>query len=80
MKKLCMYVLERLPWNILGPLIFLLVCMPLVYICPEEDQSKLIFLVAGAALTRVKISTTVVQEAPPVNSTESRLNEPPPGA
>lgn len=50
------YIAQRLPWAILGPLTFLLVCMPLVYVCPPDDKGKLIFLIVGAALTRVKIS------------------------
>ena len=66
------FVAERLPWAVLGPLIFLLVCMPLVYVCPEADQSKLIFLIVGAALTRVKISLPAPPATPPPD-------DPPPG-
>lgn len=54
------YVLRHLPWGIAGPLIFLLAATVLVPFCPEEKKSELIFLIAGAAITRVKF-------APPIN-------------
>lgn len=56
MQALIISILDRLPWGILGPLAFLLICCILVFACPEDDKGKLIFLIVGAALTRVKFS------------------------
>ena len=64
MKEFAMYVIQRMPFNVLGPLVFLLVSAGLVFICPPSDKGKLIFLIVGAALTRVKISQPTPPERP----------------
>ena len=51
-----MNILDRLPWEVLGPLVFLIVAVVLVLMCPDDKKGELIFLVTGAALTRVKIT------------------------
>ena len=71
-------IIYRLPWNILGPLTFLMVCMPLVYVCPDEDKGKLIFLIVGAALTRVKISAPNENLPPQLPPTPALPADPPP--
>ena len=53
-----MKIIDRLPWDALGPLLFLLVAAGLVFVCPATKRGELIFLIAGAALTRVKVLPT----------------------
>ena len=47
-------VREHLPWDVIGPFIFLLVAGGLCFLLPEADIAKGIFMVIGAALTRVR--------------------------
>lgn len=47
-------VIEQLPFDIIGPLVFVLIAGGLCFLLPEGDISKGIFMVIGAALTRVK--------------------------
>jgi len=50
--------LKEFPWENLTPLIYLLVASGLVFVCPDDKKGELIFLIAGAALTRVRIGST----------------------
>ena len=45
---------ENLPWDAIGPFIFIAVAGGLCFLLPEGDVSKGIFMVIGAALTRVR--------------------------
>jgi hypothetical protein len=45
---------DRLPWDALGPIIFLIIAASLCFILPVNDISKGVFMVIGAALTRVR--------------------------
>ena len=45
---------QQLPWDAIGPFIFIAVAGGLCFILPEADISKGIFMVIGAALTRVR--------------------------
>ena len=47
-------ILESLPWDAIGPFIFVAVAGGLCFLLPEGDISKGIFMVIGAALTRVR--------------------------
>jgi len=45
---------DHLPWDALGPLLFILIAGGLCFLLPEDDIAKGIFMVIGAALTRVR--------------------------
>jgi len=45
---------EHLPWDAVGPFIFIVVAGVLCFLLPEADIAKGIFMVIGAALTRVR--------------------------
>ena len=45
---------EHLPWDAIGPFLFILVAGGLCFLLPTADISKGIFMVIGAALTRVR--------------------------
>jgi len=45
---------EHLPWDAIGPFLFILIAGGLCFLLPEADISKGIFMVIGAALTRVR--------------------------
>lgn len=45
---------ELLPWEALGPIIFLLIGAGLCFLLPMEHRKDVILLLVGAALTRVK--------------------------
>ena len=47
-------ITDRLPWDALGPIIFLIIAAGLCFILPGDDISKGVFMVIGAALTRVR--------------------------
>jgi len=47
-------VREHLPWDAVGPFIFIAIAGGLCFILPEADIAKGIFMVIGAALTRVR--------------------------
>ena len=45
---------EHLPWDAIGPLLFIVIAGGLCFLLPEKDIAKGIFMVIGAALTRVR--------------------------
>ena len=45
---------EHLPWEAIGPFLFIIIAGGLCFLLPEADISKGIFMVIGAALTRVR--------------------------
>ena len=45
---------ENLPYDAIGPLLFILIAGGLCFLLPEDNVSEGIFLVIGAALTRVR--------------------------
>jgi len=45
---------EHLPFDAIGPLLFILIAGGLCLLLPEDDIAKGIFMVIGAALTRVR--------------------------
>lgn len=49
---------DRLPWDAIGPVVFLLIAGALCFLLPEGDTSKGVLMVIGAALTRVRTIPT----------------------
>lgn len=47
-------IAEHLPFDAIGPLLFILIAGGLCFLLPADNVSEGIFLVIGAALTRVK--------------------------
>lgn len=47
-------IVEHLPFDAIGPLLFILIAGGLCFLLPEGDVAKGIFMVIGAALTRVR--------------------------
>jgi hypothetical protein len=47
---------DKLPWESLGPLIFLFAAGGACFLLPPEARKEAVYLVIGAAITRVKIS------------------------
>jgi len=47
-------IVEHLPFDAIGPLLFILIAGGLCFLLPEGDIAKGIFMVIGAALTRVR--------------------------
>jgi len=48
------HIKEHLPWDAIGPLLFILIAGTLCLLLPDADIAKGIFMVIGAALTRVR--------------------------
>ena len=65
---------EHLPWDVIGPLIFVLIAGGLCFILPEADIAKGIFMVIGAALTRVR-RVPLTQSANQIASNEVASSE-----
>ena len=65
---------EHLPWDVIGPLIFVLIAGGLCFILPEADIAKGIFMVIGAALTRVR-RVPLTQSANQIASSEIAKKE-----
>jgi len=47
---------DKVPWEAIGPLIFLLVAGAACFIIPPDSRKEAVYLVIGAAITRVKVS------------------------
>ncbi|HUV84440.1 MAG TPA: hypothetical protein VMV86_01960 [Methanosarcinales archaeon] len=47
---------DKLPWESAGPLIFLAVAAGACFLLPPEARKEAVYLVIGAAITRVKIA------------------------
>jgi len=45
---------DHLPWDAIGPLLFIIIAGGLCFLLPDDNVSEGIFLVIGAALTRVR--------------------------
>jgi len=48
-------IVDRLPWDELGPLIFLLAAGGFCFLLPVELRKDILPIVVGAALTRVRV-------------------------
>jgi len=48
--------IEKLPWESVGPLIFLAAAYAIIQLLPPAERRDAVYLVVGAALTRVKIA------------------------
>lgn len=59
-----MKIIDRLPWDIIGPLVFLLVAFFLLFFTPVSHRWELILMISGAALTRVRKSPPPVAPKP----------------
>ena len=47
---------DKIPWESIGPLIFLAAAWAACYLLPPEARKEAVYLVIGAAITRVKIA------------------------
>lgn len=47
---------DKIPWESVGPLIFLVAAGAACFLLPPDSRKEAVYLVIGAAITRVKIS------------------------